>query len=71
MEKSNLSDEGKSRCERQHILEHFSNARAMSNCLQGVFFLWKKTLDILLPLYPNWRNARAAKTKARRGWNAW
>jgi alpha-galactosidase len=38
-------------------LEHFSNTRAVSNCVHGGFFLRKKPLGILLSLCSNWRNA--------------
>jgi hypothetical protein len=37
--------------------EHFANTRAVLSCVQGVFFLRKKTLGILLSLYNNWQNA--------------
>ena len=45
------------RSELQNALEHFSNTRAEFDCVQGVFFLRKKTLGILLSLYSNWKNA--------------
>ncbi len=49
------------RSELQSALEHFSNTRAEFDCVQGVFFLRKKTLGILLSLYSNGKNALALK----------
>jgi hypothetical protein len=50
----------------RNSLEHFSNTRAVLSCVQGGFFLRKKSLGILLSLYTNWKNALAGCGKTRR-----